>query len=205
MSRKEKKAKKPMKKSTKILIGVFLVLCVISAFVDDSETDNNVAVKDSNTQIEEQQPIDIVEEDPFVEQEVDSEPVVEELPDILTVENCEDLRVLLTEKVSLSAKAEFANKYKDHLIQFDGNLSYVALNPGYKYMYCIMFEYGDFIEVDTPSSLCAFMIDSTSLSGVGLGYAETGMNVTITTSINYYDDEIDYMKVNKSDTTIERR
>lgn len=212
MSKKEKKAKKPMKKSTKILIGVFLALCVISAFVDESETDNNVTISDSDTKIEEQQPIDIVEDEPIIEQKADPEPVEEELPDILTVENCEDLKEILTGKYNEELYINFAKKYKDKLIQFDGNIFAVELKSGYETQYIVTLQYGDYIDDNTASSPLWFMIESTNPSTVGIGgprglynWAKNGANVTITTSVQYYDDEIDYMMLNKLETTIEQR
>lgn len=213
MSRKEKKAKKPMKKSTKILIGMFLVLCVISAFVDDSETNSNVAVEDSNTQIEEQQPIDIVEEDPIVEPEVDSEPVEEALPDILTVDNCEDLRVLLTSDIESELYHDFYEKYKGKTVQFDAHIDYWMHHGDYKSRYTFIMSYGDYIDDNTPTSGPTFRVENVNPYDVGIGLAignlydwfYKGANVTVTTELGQYDDDHCNWPLNPYYTTIERR
>lgn len=74
-----------------------------------------------------------------------SQSQIEEKDDILTIDNCPELANILTNNhVSNQEYIEFFNKYKDRIIEFDGNVSYIAQFEDYETRYDLLISYGDF-------------------------------------------------------------
>ncbi len=74
-----------------------------------------------------------------------SQSQIEEKDEILTIDNCPELANILTNNhVSKQEYIEFFNKYEDRIIEFDGNVSYIAPFKDYETRYELLISYGDF-------------------------------------------------------------
>lgn len=70
---------------------------------------------------------------------------IEEKDNILTIDNCPELANILTNNhVSNQEYIEFFNKYEDRIIEFDGNVSYIAPFEDYETRYDLLISYGNF-------------------------------------------------------------
>lgn len=67
-------------------------------------------------------------------------------PDLLTVDNCEDLADLLSEKEDYEKAADFAEKYQGKTIEFDGSVYYIIHHESAKTRFDILVGAGDFDE-----------------------------------------------------------
>jgi len=64
---------------------------------------------------------------------------------VLTVENCEELSIILSDKEQIyELYANFAEKYKGRIIKFAGRIDYVANYRDYKTRYDILVSAGDY-------------------------------------------------------------
>ena len=74
-----------------------------------------------------------------------NESQIEDKENILTIDNCPELANILTNNhVSNQEYIEFFNKYEDRIIEFDGNVSYIAPFEDYETRYDLLISYGNF-------------------------------------------------------------
>jgi len=142
----------------------------------------------------------ITEETPTQESTANNaEDVIEDkdqADDILTVDNCEDLAVLLQNKNEpYETYVNFASKYEGRTIQFDGRIDYIVNHENYNTRYDILVSAGDY-NPDTQIGP-TFKFENISLIGLGFVYdtVSVGMNVRITAIVEefIYDTGIFYL------------
>lgn len=83
--------------------------------------------------------------------------------EILTIENNEDLKALLTSSADDELSREFASKYMGRTIAFDGYISALAPHEDYKTRFNMMFDVGD--GFDGPVRGPGFRLIDVSITG----------------------------------------
>jgi hypothetical protein len=136
---KFRREKSPISKKTIALIAVG-VLVFTSIITIGVLTEDKAPIPDQSSQAEEQT------------EETASEPETE-VPlenNVLTIENSSDLKKLLSKNGSdTDFWQSFYDKYQGRTLEFDGNISYMALTPGYKYTVDCLIEAGNFSETSS--------------------------------------------------------
>lgn len=107
---------------------------------------------------------------------------VETREDILTVNNCPELKKILSMKSELDpAYAEFAERYEGKTVEFDGCITYVANHGSYKTRYDILMSAGDYVNEDVNCS-------DLGISDLSLpGFVSEGTNISIKAEVDSFD------------------
>lgn len=137
----------------------------------------------------------------------ETEPVAEtedgatnDITDVLTVENCEDLAKLLTLKDPFDPSVtEFAEKYKGCIIEFDGCVAYLSNHGDYKTRYDILLYGCDYSE--TSVSGPSFQFEDVGVYDLGINdlylpdYICAGRNVHIVAEVDGFDPNTGLFKL----------
>lgn len=119
---------------------------------------------------------------------------VETREDVLTVDNCPELKKILSMKSELDpAYAEFAERYEGKTVEFDGCITYVANHGSYKTRYDILMSAGDYINEDTANPGPIFRFEDVNCSDLGIsdlslpGFVSEGTNISIKAEVDSFD------------------
>lgn len=113
--------------------------------------------------------------------------------DVLTIENCEELASILQLKDEFDDSIkEFAGKYAGQIIEFDGNIAYLALHGSYKTRYDILIYAGDYSETSISGPVFQFSdvgVWDLGLSGLELpAFVRIGSNVHVMAKVEEYKE-----------------
>ncbi len=183
-----------MDKKKLLICAIALVLCAgIITIGILSEKDGGVE-NDAGTvsQVENQQPV--------VDDETETTPVNTETaePQILTIENCEDLANLLTDESSATSKA-FVEKYKNKTVEFDGHIAAVSNHDDFDTRYDILMYAGDYNEESAKGP--NFKFEDVNTNDLGIddlylpAFVDAGSNIHIVAEIEKYDDVAGVLKL----------
>lgn len=123
-----------------------------------------------------------------------NESQTEDKENILTIDNCPELANILTNNhVSNQEYIEFFNKYEDRIIEFDGNVSYIAPFEDYETRYDLLISYGNF---DANHQIGpTFKIESVNSFDLGLtayrliDQLPIGANIHIKSKLTLFDSD----------------
>lgn len=113
--------------------------------------------------------------------------------DVLTVENCPELAAILGLKADLdSSYGEFAETYKNRIIEFDGCITYLTNHEDYNTRYDLLISAGDYVDEGTtnPGPTFKFVDVGVYDLGDGLGlydFVKIGSNVRIQAKVKKYN------------------
>ncbi|MBM6948743.1 DUF4839 domain-containing protein [Mordavella massiliensis] len=122
----------------------------------------------------------------------DTEENKDDAEEVLNVDNCEELAVLLSLKDEFNPSiAEFASKYQGRIIEFDGNVAYVSPHEGYSTRFDYLIYAGDYSEsmVSGPS----FQFEDVNYYDLHLegdnvpDLFDVGLNIHVIAKIEEYD------------------
>lgn len=122
---------------------------------------------------------------------------------ILSEENCSDLTNMLAASGEINPLyEEFATKYKDQIVEFNGHIEYVTNHGDYSTRWDILLSYGDWVDENTVSSGPIFKFNDVGLSELGIkdlylpDFVSVGNNIYIKANVESYDKEtgIFYLK-----------
>ena len=128
----------------------------------------------------------------------DTEENKDDAEEVLNVDNCEELAVLLSLKDEFNPSiAEFASKYQGRIIEFDGNVAYVSPHEGYSTRFDYLIYAGDYSEsmVSGPS----FQFEDVNYYDLHLegdnvpDLFDVGLNIHVIAKIEEYDLGLDYL------------
>lgn len=109
----------------------------------------------------------------------------------LTIENCEDLALILScTSETDSSYSSFASKYNGKIIEFDGNIFYLTTHENYKTRYEMLLSVGDYDEEHRIGpdfkfdEIATYEIDYGDLDSVS-----AGTNVHIIAEVVYFDSD----------------
>ena len=121
---------------------------------------------------------------------VNGEPVDE----ILTIENSEALAAILTTKAEIDASySEFAETYKNQVIEFDGCITYMINHEDYDTRYDILISAGDYVDENTSNPGPIFKFEDVGIYELGLGglelpdFVSVGSNVKIQAKVKVFN------------------
>ncbi|MBR3761843.1 MAG: DUF4839 domain-containing protein [Lachnospiraceae bacterium] len=127
----------------------------------------------------------------------------------LTVENCEDLAIVLSEKnPESSIVSSFATEYKGQTIEFDGCVAYSQYHGDYSTRYDILIYAGNY----NPNSAIGpqFQFEDVNYSNLGLSFSDDindfisiGTNLRIVAEIGKFDSNTGLFKLKP--VSIEKR
>lgn len=111
--------------------------------------------------------------------------------EVLTVDNCPELAVILSMKEEIASEYEaFASKYKGRTISFAGRIDYIANHDNFTTRYDVLLSAGDY----DPNSMVGptFKFEDVSrydmgITGDGGDGIYVGMNVYITAEVEEFD------------------
>ena len=163
-------------------------------FPQDDEEAKETEPAENTTETEES----VVETEPVEETE---EPVEK----ILTIENCPDLKTLLSLKDPFDPFVkEFATKYKGCSIEFDGNIAYLSNHGTYKTRYDILVYAGDYSETSVVGPSFQFVdVNMFDLNLIG-DTDEIGMkdNIHIVAKVGKYNENSGLFELDPISTQI---
>lgn len=119
-------------------------------------------------------------------------------PQILTVENCDNLANLLINDSSDTIKA-FVEKYKNKTIEFDGHISAVSNHNDYKTRYDILIYAGDYVNESAKGP--NFRFEDVNTNDLGIddlylpSFVSAGSNVHIVAEVENYNDVSGVLKL----------
>lgn len=111
----------------------------------------------------------------------------------LTVENCEELAAILSVKNEFDQSIkDFAANHKGEIIEFDGNIAYIANHGSYNTRYDILVYGGDYSE--TSVSGPSFQFEDVGVIDLGLSglflpdFVKAGSNIHIVAEVEGYNE-----------------
>lgn len=177
-----------MEKKKILILAIALVLCagIITIGILSEKNGGVENNTDVATQVENQQSV----EDDKTETTLPANTETAE-PQILTVENCEDLANLLTDESSDVSKA-FVEKYKNQIIELDSHIAEVNNHKNYDTRYDILMYAGDY----NPESAQGpnFKFEDVNTNDLGIddlylpAFVNAGSNIHIVAEVKNYDD-----------------
>lgn len=113
--------------------------------------------------------------------------------EVLTVENCEELAVILELKNEFDERIQdFAAKYAGRTIEFDGNIAYINNHGSYKTRYDLLIYAGDYSETSISGPNFQFSdvgVRDLGLSGLELPFfVRMGTNIHIVAEVEKFND-----------------
>ncbi len=158
-----------------------------------TEQSKEEAPAESSGAVEETYPEEIIEDTESDDME-DTESESDVAEEILTAENCEELAKILSMNASICDEyIDFAEKYKDRTIEFDGHIDYLMNYEDYKTRYDILLTAGDY---DPDSQIGpAFKFENVGISELHLqGEAfeneiKVGQSVRIRAKVNNFNQK----------------
>ena len=129
------------------------------------------------------------------------------LDEILTVENCDDLKTLLALKDPFDPFVkEFATKYKGRTIEFYGNIACMSKHDNYETRYDILIYAGDYSETSVYGPSFQFVdVNIFDLNLVGNNipdYIGEGDNLRIVAEIGMYNENNGLFKLEPIETEV---
>lgn len=126
----------------------------------------------------------------------------EALPEILTIDNCTELKKILTDKnADYDDYQAFAQAYEGKTIEFDGSVDYKANFKDRKTRFTYLLSYGDY-NPDTQVGP-TFKFDDVGVYELGLELGEeleVGQNIRITAKVENFDYEHGIFNLNPTNT-----
>lgn len=178
----------------KIIICVVVLVFLAGIITVGILTENNGEDKNDTTTVTNQIEENKTEEKPSANNdETETTPVNTETsePQILTIENCDDLANLLINDSSDVIKA-FVEKYKDKTIEFDGHIAAVSNHNDYKTRYDILMYAGDYVKESAKGP--NFKFEDINTNDLGIddlylpAFVNAGSNVRIVAEVENYND-----------------
>lgn len=152
---------------------------------EDKNNDENKSANEKDTDDESK---DVSDTEIKTEESLDDE-------EILTVQNCSDLEKLLSIKADTDEFfSEFADKYKNRIITFDGCITYMVNHADYKTRYDLLVNGGDYISDETDPPGPQFKFDDVGNNDMGIDelflpdYVSAGSNIHITAKVVEYNE-----------------
>lgn len=113
----------------------------------------------------------------------------------LTPENSEDLAMVLTKKNELDPSyLEFAEKYKNQIIEFDACIIYLTTHDGYDTRYDVLLSAGDYVDENTVNPGPIFKFEDVNTYGMGIedlylpDFMTIGANVHVIAEIENFSE-----------------
>lgn len=180
----------------KIIICLVVLVFLAGIITVGVLTENNSEEKNDTTTVINQ----IEENQSDNNYETETTPVNTEAaePQILTVENCDDLANLLINDSGDTIKA-FVEKYKNKTIEFDGHISAVSNHNDYKTRYDILMYAGDYVKESAKGP--NFRFEDVNTNDLGIddlylpSFVSAGSNVRIVAEVENYNDVSGVLKL----------
>lgn len=152
---------------------------------------------------------DIEEGEPIVEESVNSSATEASgaLDEILTIENCDDLKALLALKDPFDPFVkEFVTKYKGRTIEFDGSIAYMSNHGNYNTRYDILIYAGDYSETSVSGPNFQFVdVNMFDLNFVGDNipdYIGAGDKIHVVAKVGKYNENSGLFELKPIETEI---
>ena len=115
--------------------------------------------------------------------------------DILTVDNSPELAAILSLKADADQSyADFAEAYKNKIIEFDGCITYLTNHDNYNTRYDLLISAGDYVDENTANPGPTFKFKDVGVYNLGDGlvladYIKAGSNVRIRAKVRSYNSD----------------
>ncbi len=133
------------------------------------------------------------EENLISEENQGLEPVESDSPN-LTVNNCEELSTILVIESEIdSLYSEFAETYKEAIIEFDGCITYITNHDDYDTRYDILLSAGDYVDENTANPGPVFKFEDVNTMNLGIEdlflpeYIKIGSNVHVIAKVKNFN------------------
>lgn len=168
-----------MKKIVIPLVAATLAFCLVGC---DDTPSKNPQESETNTAQSEQAPAPEIVSDESPEE------------NNITVENNADFAAILNKKSEIDPSyTEFADAYKNKIVEFDGCITYLANHGQYKTRYDLLLSSGDFVDEDTANPGPIFKFNDVSTHDLGIddlylpSFVKAGSNVHIIAEVEKYN------------------
>lgn len=115
----------------------------------------------------------------------------------LTVDNCEELATMLVVEAEIdSLYSEFAEAYKESVIEFDGCITYIVNHDDYDTRYDILLSAGDYIDENTANPGPVFKFEDVNTMNLGIEdlflpeFVKAGSNVHVVAKVKNFNEDI---------------
>lgn len=123
-------------------------------------------------------------------------PISDPVDDVLTVENCEALASMLVIKAEIDqAYSEFAETYKDKIVEFEGCITYLINHEDFDTRYDILISAGDYVDENTANLGPIFKLEDVGVYDLGISdlylpdFVSVGSNIKIRAEVNEFNAE----------------
>lgn len=135
-----------------------------------------------------------VSEEKATSEETQSSETEESATPNLTVDNCEELAAMLLVEAEIdSLYSEFAEAYKESVIEFDGCITYVANHDDYDTRFDILLSAGDYIDDNTANPGPVFKFEDVNTMNLGIEdlflpeFIKAGSNVHVIAKVKNFN------------------
>lgn len=123
-----------------------------------------------------------------------SAPADESTIEIFTVNNCEELVAILALKAEIDPTySDFAEKYNDKIIEFDGCITYIVNHEDYDTRYDILISAGDYVDENTSNPGPIFKLEDVGVYDLGIeelylpAFVSVGSNIRIRAKVDEFN------------------
>lgn len=177
-----------------IMLGLFVTGC------DSSLEQEEISIKDTNFEIEqneagtEESKEEVTKEE---QQEITNEEKVTDENKILSIENDEEFKRIMTNNLAEGEYLEYFNKNKNKEIEFNGSIAAINLRDGYNTRAEMLIVFGDDVNNFTGPYMKVKDIMTTKLRGI----TNIGTNVKVKAIIEGYNYDNEYVEISIEDIT----